>query len=129
MNASVETKESAMSGGEIKIAGLTKEFGDARAVDDLSLEIAGGEFFSLPGAPGCGKPPAGRGVAGLEKPTAGSIWLDGQDVAYLAPNKRPVNTVFQSYALFPFLDVADNVAFGLKYRRHSKAEVRRLVGE
>src|SRR6201996_4008913 len=118
-----------MAGGEIKIVGLTKEFGDARAVDDLSLEIAGGEFFSLLGASGCGKTTTLRCVAGLEQPTAGSIWLDGQDVAYLAPNKRPVNTVFQSYALFPFLDVADNVAFGLKYRRHTKAEVRRLVSE
>jgi spermidine/putrescine transport system ATP-binding protein len=97
------------------------------AVDRLDLEIAAGEFFSLLGASGCGKTTTLRMVAGFEKPDQGAILLDGQDLVQVPPHRRPVNTVFQSYALFPFLNVQDNVAFGLKYQDVDKAESRRRV--
>src|SRR5512132_4217016 len=89
----------------------------------------GGEFFALLGPSGCGKTTTLRLVAGFEQPTAGRILLDGVDMARTPPHKRKVNTVFQSYALFPFLDVADNVAFGLRFQDVGKAEARRRVGE
>jgi spermidine/putrescine transport system ATP-binding protein len=116
-------------GGHVELVELTKQFGDATAVDDISVVIQAGEFFSLLGPSGCGKTTTLRMVVGFEEPTSGSILLDGKDVARLAPNKRNVNTVFQSYALFPFLNVADNVAFGLRYRSLPKADVGKLVGE
>jgi spermidine/putrescine transport system ATP-binding protein len=115
--------------GEVELVGLTKRFADLVAVDDLTLEIRAGEFFSLLGPSGCGKTTTLRLVAGFEEPTAGRIMLDGVDVARLPPNKRNVNTVFQSYALFPFLDVAGNVAFGLKYQSLDKSETKKRVGE
>jgi spermidine/putrescine transport system ATP-binding protein len=115
--------------GQVQLVGLTKRFADLVAVDNLSLEIHAGEFFSLLGPSGCGKTTTLRLVAGFEEPTAGRIMLDGVDVARLAPNKRNVNTVFQSYALFPFLDVAGNVAFGLRYQSLDKTEMKRRVGE
>ncbi|HEX3932944.1 MAG TPA: ABC transporter ATP-binding protein [Nocardioides sp.] len=114
--------------GALSLTGLVKRFGDEVAVDGLDLEIGEGEFFSLLGSSGCGKTTTLRMVAGFEEPDSGQILLDGRDLAQVSPHKRPVNTVFQSYALFPFLDVADNVAFGLKYQRASKDEVRRRVG-
>jgi spermidine/putrescine transport system ATP-binding protein len=98
-------------------------------VDGISLDIRAGEFFSLLGPSGCGKTTTLRMVAGFEEPTSGAILLDGADVARLPPNRRNVNTVFQSYALFPFLNVAENVAFGLKYQSLPKAEVTQRVGE
>ena len=104
-----------MAGGEIKIVGLEKPFGEFAAVRGIDLEIAGGEFFSLLGPSGCGKTTTLRMVAGFEEPTKGKILIDGVDVAHTAPHKRPVNTVFQNYALFPFMTVRDNVAFGLQY--------------
>jgi spermidine/putrescine transport system ATP-binding protein len=114
--------------GALSLTGLVKRFGDEVAVDGLDLEIGEGEFFSLLGSSGCGKTTTLRMVAGFEEPDSGQILLDGNDLAQVSPHKRPVNTVFQSYALFPFLDVADNVAFGLKYQRTTKDEVRRRVG-
>ena len=113
----------------IELVGLTKRFhhGHAAAVDDIDLSVAGGEFFSLLGPSGCGKTTTLRLVAGFEEPTAGRILLDGVDVAGVPPHKRNVNTVFQSYALFPFMSVFDNVAFGLKYARCSKAELKTRV--
>ncbi|MHB1834396.1 MAG: ABC transporter ATP-binding protein, partial [Solirubrobacteraceae bacterium] len=118
-----------MPGGHVKLQSLTKRFGEVTAVDDIELEIEAGEFFSLLGPSGCGKTTTLRMVAGFEPPTSGSILLDGVDVAHLAPNRRNVNTVFQSYALFPFLTVAENVGFGLKYRSVPKNEVSKRVSE
>jgi spermidine/putrescine transport system ATP-binding protein len=114
--------------GALSLTGLVKRFGDEVAVDELDLDIGEGEFFSLLGSSGCGKTTTLRMVAGFEEPDAGQILLDGKDLSEVAPHKRPVNTVFQSYALFPFLDVAENVEFGLKYQRATKADARRRVG-
>ncbi|QYK43501.1 MAG: ABC transporter ATP-binding protein [Paracoccaceae bacterium] len=94
-----------------------------RALDNVSVEIATGEFFTLLGPSGCGKTTLLRLIAGFEAPTSGTIWLDGQDITALPPNRRPVNTVFQSYALFPHLTVAQNVAFGLEMLGKPRAEV------
>jgi spermidine/putrescine transport system ATP-binding protein len=118
-----------MSGGHVKLESLTKRFDQALAVDDISFEIQPGEFFSLLGPSGCGKTTTLRMVAGFEPPTNGNILLDGVDVAKLPPNRRNVNTVFQSYALFPFLTVAENVAFGMKYKSVPKAELNTRVAE
>ncbi|HEX4473127.1 MAG TPA: ABC transporter ATP-binding protein [Nocardioides sp.] len=114
--------------GALSLTGLVKRFGEEVAVDGLDLDIGEGEFFSLLGSSGCGKTTTLRMVAGFEEPDAGQILLDGRDLAQVAPHKRPVNTVFQSYALFPFLDVSENVAFGLRYQKASKDEIRRRVG-
>ncbi len=118
-----------MAGGEIRLVGLEKSFGEFQAVRGIDVDIPGGEFFSLLGPSGCGKTTTLRMIAGFEEPTRGKILLDGVDVAHVAPHKRPVNTVFQSYALFPFMSVWDNVAFGLKYASSTKEETRRRVGE
>ena len=111
-----------MSGGHIELESLTKRFDDVTAVDDISLEIQAGEFFSLLGPSGCGKTSTLRMIAGFEPPTSGKILLDGVDVGSWAPNRRNVNTVFQNYALFPFLTVAENVAFGMRYKSVPKSE-------
>ncbi|HEY3947215.1 MAG TPA: ABC transporter ATP-binding protein [Solirubrobacteraceae bacterium] len=118
-----------MGGGNVIVESLTKRFDDVTAVDDISLEIQPGEFFSLLGPSGCGKTTTLRLVAGFEQPTSGRILLDGVDVARWPPHRRNVNTVFQSYALFPFLTVAENVAFGMKYKSVPKSEVSSRVGE
>ncbi|WFE44856.1 ABC transporter ATP-binding protein [Verrucosispora sp. WMMD1129] len=102
--------------GDLTLANLTKTFGTFTAVDDLSLTVPQGSFFALLGASGCGKTTTLRMVAGLEEPTSGQVLLNDRDVSRLRPYKRPVNTVFQSYALFPHLDVFENVAFGLRRR-------------
>lgn len=101
---------------DLHLDGLTKQFGEMTAVDDLHLTIPAGSFFALLGASGCGKTTTLRMVAGLEDPTAGHIRIGTTDVTGLPPHKRPVNTVFQSYALFPHLDIFENVAFGLRRR-------------
>jgi spermidine/putrescine transport system ATP-binding protein len=106
---------------------VTKRFGELTAVRDVSLDIAQGEFFTLLGPSGCGKTTTLRMVAGFEDPSAGRILIDGVDVAGLPPFKRPTNTVFQSYALFPHLSVEDNVAFGLRRKGVRKEEARRRV--
>jgi spermidine/putrescine transport system ATP-binding protein len=118
-----------LSTGQLRLVALTKHFGSVVAVDDINLEIPAGEFFSLLGPSGCGKTTTLRMIAGFEAPTAGQVLLDGQDIARTPPSKRPVNTVFQSYALFPHLRVFDNVAFGLRRAGVAKPEVRRRVGE
>jgi spermidine/putrescine transport system ATP-binding protein len=113
--------------GEVTLVGLTKRFADVVAVDAVDLDVGGGEFFSLLGPSGCGKTTTLRMVAGFEEPTSGRILLDGVDVADRPPYKRNVNTVFQSYALFPHLRVFDNVAFGLRRTGVARQEVRRRV--
>jgi len=113
-----------MARGEIRLIGLTKRFADVTAVDHVDLEIDAGEFFSLLGPSGCGKTTTLRMIAGFEQPSEGRILLDGTDVAYTPPHKRNVNTVFQNYALFPHLDVFDNVAFGLRRAKRPKSEVK-----
>ncbi len=120
--------EGEMAGGEVQIVALCKRFGDVEAVAGIDLHISRGEFFSILGPSGCGKTTTLRLVAGFEQPTSGSIFLDGEDVAHKPPHRRNVNTVFQNYALFPFLSVADNVAFGLRYQNLSKAEMAQRVG-
>ena len=117
-----------MAGGSIELSGLTKRFSEI-AVDNIDLTVSSGEFFSLLGPSGCGKTTTLRLIAGFEQPTEGTILLDGLDVSAVPAHKRNVNTVFQSYALFPFLSVFDNVAFGLRYARVTKAELRTRVGD
>jgi spermidine/putrescine transport system ATP-binding protein len=114
---------------EIRLIDLEKRFGSIRAVDGVSLEIGAGEFFSLLGPSGCGKTTTLRMIGGFELPTSGRILLRDRDVTMDPPDKRPVNMVFQHYALFPHLDVGDNIAFGLKRRKVDKAEIVRRVGE
>jgi spermidine/putrescine transport system ATP-binding protein len=115
--------------GEVTLVELTKRFADVVAVDAVNLNVASGEFFSLLGPSGCGKTTTLRMVAGFEEPSSGQILLDGVDVANRPPYKRNVNTVFQSYALFPHLRVFDNVAFGLRRGGVDKGEVRRRVAD
>ncbi len=117
-----------MAGGSIELCGLTKKFTEI-AVDNIDLSVASGEFFSLLGPSGCGKTTTLRLIAGFEQPTSGKILLDGVDVSDVPPHRRNVNTVFQSYALFPFLTVSENVAFGLRHRKLDKADLNRRVGE
>src|SRR3546814_9315320 len=104
-------------------------FGRVTAVDDVSLDINAGEFFVLLGPSGCGKTTLLRMIAGFELPSDGQILIDGQDMTGIPPNKRPVNMVFQSYAVFPHMSVADNVAYGLKIAGVGGGEVRDRVAE
>jgi spermidine/putrescine transport system ATP-binding protein len=124
-----EIAGSASSEVDIALRNLTKRFGDVAAVDDLTLDIPRGSFFALLGPSGCGKTTTLRMIGGFEEPTAGTVELAGTDVTNVPPHKRDVNTVFQSYALFPHMTVEKNVAFGLERRRVSKADVKRRVAE
>src|SRR5437879_735278 len=107
----------------LRIEGVGKKFGNFRAVDRLSLDIRAGEFFALLGPSGCGKTTLLRMLAGFETPDEGRILLDGKDIAPVAPHERPVNMMFQNYALFPHLNVRHNIAFGLKRAVMSRAEI------
>ncbi|HTR74845.1 MAG TPA: ABC transporter ATP-binding protein [Solirubrobacterales bacterium] len=111
----------------VVLRNVTKRFDDFTAVDDLSLELGHGEFFTLLGPSGCGKTTTLRMIAGFERPTSGEIAIEGEDVAALPPHKRPTNTVFQSYALFPHLSVEKNVAFGLRRKKVDKDEIAERV--
>jgi spermidine/putrescine transport system ATP-binding protein len=113
----------------VELRSVTKRFGELVAVDDLSLAIPEGDFFTLLGPSGCGKTTTLRMVAGFEEATNGRVLIDGDDVAGVPPYKRPTNTVFQSYALFPHLSVKDNVAFGLKRQKVDRAEIERQVAK
>jgi spermidine/putrescine transport system ATP-binding protein len=117
-----------MARGEIELTKLTKRFAEVTAVAGIDLHIPAAEFFSLLGPSGCGKTTTLRMIAGFEQPTSGQILLDGTDVAYTPPHQRNVNTVFQNYALFPHLNVYDNIAFGLKRAKRPKTEIRERVG-
>jgi len=117
-----------VAGGSIELSGLTKRSGEI-AVDNIDLTVPSGELFSLLGPSGCGKTTTLRLIAGFEQPTSGWILLDGVDVSGVPPHRRNVNTVFQSYALFPFLDVYDNVAFGLRHQGVGKADLKGRVNK
>jgi spermidine/putrescine transport system ATP-binding protein len=112
---------------EVGLYGVTKRFGDLVAVDDVTIAVGRGEFFSMLGPSGCGKTTSLRMIAGFEEPDRGRVELTGRDIVGVPPYKRNVNTVFQSYALFPHLTVADNVAFGLRRKKVSKSDVRDRV--
>jgi spermidine/putrescine transport system ATP-binding protein len=114
---------------EVRLVDVTKRFGDFVAVDAINLEVRDGEFFSLLGPSGCGKTTTLRMIGGFEEPTSGLIELSGQDVTWLPPYRRNVNTVFQNYALFPHLSIADNIAFGLRRRGVKADEVKKRVAE
>jgi len=114
---------------DIRLERVTKMFGETLAVDDLSLDIEEGEFFSMLGPSGCGKTTTLRMIGGFDDPTRGTIYLGGRDVTDLPPYRRDVNTVFQSYALFPHFNVFENVAFGLRRRKVDKSEIERRVRE
>ena len=101
--------------------------GDTAVIEDFSLEIKKGEFVTFLGPSGCGKTTILRMIGGFEMPTAGNILLHGEDITKVPPNKRPINTVFQKYALFPYLNVYDNIAFGLKMKKFPKEEMRKKV--
>jgi spermidine/putrescine transport system ATP-binding protein len=111
----------------VELQSVTKRFGDLVAVDDVSLDLAPGEFFTMLGPSGCGKTTTLRMIAGFEQPSEGGIKIEGSDVAGLPAHKRPTNTVFQSYALFPHLSVRDNVGFGLRRKRVPKEEIAKRV--
>ncbi len=113
----------------VELENVTKQFDDVIAVDDLSLDLRQGEFFTLLGPSGCGKTTTLRMIAGFEQPTEGRVLIDGADVVDLPAHKRPTNTVFQSYALFPHLSVAENVGFGLKRKKVQRDEIDRRVRE
>nr|WSZ98774.1 ABC transporter ATP-binding protein [Streptomyces sp. NBC_00857] len=122
-----ETTSTGHDGGDVRLTGISKTYGSFHAVRPLDLTVPQGSFFALLGASGCGKTTTLRMIAGLEDPTTGTVFLGDKDVTGLPPYKRPVNTVFQSYALFPHLDIYENVAFGL--RRRGIKSVRKQVGD
>ena len=125
--SSVVEQESAATdavGGGLELRSLTKDFGTFIAVNELDLDVPRGAFFALLGPSGCGKTTTLRMVAGLDSPTSGTITLGGQDITRTKAYQRPVNTVFQSYALFPHLDIFENVAFGLRRRKRSDVDAK-----
>src|SRR5262249_57170181 len=113
----------------IALDGVTKRFGGHDAVENVSVDIADGEFFSLLGPSGCGKTTTLRMIAGFETPDTGRVVLQGRDVTRVPANRRPVNMVFQHYALFPHMSIYDNVAFGLKMNRVPRADHATRIGD
>ncbi|MBU6263955.1 MAG: ATP-binding cassette domain-containing protein, partial [Actinomycetales bacterium] len=115
--------------GDLKLSNVTKTYGDFTAVNDLSLTIPAGSFFALLGPSGCGKTTTLRMIAGLEEPTNGTLYLGDQNITDLRPYQRPINTVFQNYALFPHLSIFENVAFGMRRRgiKDVQSEVERVL--
>jgi len=127
--AAPEASAAERAAPDVRLEGITKRFDEVVAVDDISLEIERGSFFAMLGPSGCGKTTTLRMIGGFEEPTAGTIYLGDRDVTGSPPYKRDVNTVFQSYALFPHLSIFENVAFGLRRRGVKSDEVRRSVGD
>ena len=127
MSQDAPAKSGPRATGDLKLTRVTKDFGNFRAVDDIDLTIPQGSFFALLGPSGCGKTTTLRMVAGLEMPTKGSIHIGSEDITGTKPFQRPVNTVFQSYALFPHMDIYENVAFGL--RRRGVKDVKKQVDD
>lgn len=119
----------AVNGGHLKIENISKNFGTFKVLDNINLEIKPGEFFSLLGPSGCGKTTLLRIIAGFETPSVGGLFLDNNDITYLPSNKRHVNTVFQSYALFPHLSVFENVAFPLRLKKEKESIIKEKVGK
>ena len=119
-----------MSDSFLELRNLKKSFtSEEYVLQGINLQIDQGEFVTLLGASGCGKTTTLRIIAGLEQPDSGSVWLEGEDVTNLEPNQRDVNTVFQNYALFPHMNVADNIGYGLKIRKVPKADIKKKVKE
>src|SRR5680860_37058 len=136
MESSVEVPPEANGGaddaatkGSVRLESVTKKFGGFTAVDSIDLEIANGEFFTMLGPSGCGKTTTLRVIAGFEQPTEGRVLIDEVDVAGQPAYKRPTNTVFQSYALFPHMNLEENVGFGLKRKKVGKSEIKSRVAE
>src|SRR6266446_8744235 len=123
----LEAGEDAADVPLLRIDAVAKKFGCIRAVDRLSLDIRAGEFFALLGPSGCGKTTLLRMLAGFETPDEGRILLDGKDIAQVLPHRRPVNMMFQNYALFPHLTVRDNIAFGLKRAGMPRSQIEKRV--
>ncbi|HYW62073.1 MAG TPA: ATP-binding cassette domain-containing protein, partial [Bradyrhizobium sp.] len=128
-SAPIETPALAADMPLLRIDSVVKRFGKYTAVDQVSLDIRAGEFFALLGPSGCGKTTLLRMLAGFETPDQGRILLDGNDISPLLPHRRPINMMFQSYALFPHLDVRDNIAFGLKRANMPRGEIEARVAE
>ena len=126
-NGAQDSPAAKTGAGDVSLRGVTKAFGSFTAVDDIDLDIADGEFFTMLGPSGCGKTTTLRMIAGFEQPTEGQVLIDGKDVAGEPPYKRPTNTVFQNYALFPHMTLEENVAFGLKRKKVPKEEIKRRV--
>ena len=122
-NEVLDAGEQLRTGASLRIDNLSRHYGDVRAVDNLNLEIPAGTFLTLLGASGCGKSTTLALVAGLDKPNGGRIYLGEEDITDLPPNERGMAMVFQSYALYPHMTVAENIAFGLKLRRRPKEEI------
>jgi spermidine/putrescine transport system ATP-binding protein len=120
-------RQSTQTQGLVELISISKSYGSVEAVRNVSLSLRRGEFISLLGPSGCGKTSTLRIIAGFERPDSGAVQIDGVDIVHVPPNRRPVNTVFQSYALFTHLDVFENVAFGLRERRRSKVDIHRAV--
>lgn len=129
MAASVPKEKKSSAHAAVSLTQVSKLFGDFTAVDNIDLDIQDGEFFSLLGPSGCGKTTTLRMIAGFEQPTFGEIYIHGQPVAGIPPFRRPVNTVFQNYALFPHMTVAQNIAFGLEMKKVPKKEIEQRVNE
>ena len=114
---------------DVELSGLTKRYGETLAVSDVSLRVEEGEFFSLLGPSGCGKTTTLRMIAGFVRPNEGRIFIGGEDMTLLPPEKRGIGIVFQNYAIFPHMTAFDNIAFGLKMRKIPKREIRSRVGK